>query len=233
MDESEESQVTAQERNPRAALMEMLNRRQPKVEAMAVHQSLSSTPFMPLSPIPISNVTLGQPTSPPSSYEKQQLRPESPTIDCFFPDAMRNLQRQSTLDDENQSEREARYENKTSCDARGSREAESTSPLSKILAGISNANLLEIPSLSNTLDQSPESKCVNSITATAVMRRFSDKLGHEAEGTMSIAAMAAAAAREKNAMTAALPSSLTAALEKDDAAIEDHSQIPTEKTTFT
>ncbi len=192
MDDSEESQAIAQERNPRVALMEMLNRRQPKVEAMAVHQTSLSAPFMPLVPIPMSNVTLSQPTSPPSLNEKQQLSPESPSIDCFISTTTRNLQQQSKLDDENQSEKVDRYENKTSSHARGTREVEST----KLLAGVTNTNLLEIPSLPNTLDQSSESICVSSVTAAAAMRRFSDKLGHEAGGT-SIAAMAAAAAREK------------------------------------
>ena len=70
------------------------------------------------------------------------------------------------------------------------------------------------------------------IAPLATMR--SDKLRNRAGGSMSIAAMAAAAAREKNAKSAKLTSPSTTATKDDGAAtiddpIDDRSSIPTEK----
>lgn len=63
----------------------------------------------------------------------------------------------------------------------------------------------------------------------AAMRRHYDKLRNRVGGSMSIAAMAAAAAREKNAKSIALTSSLTAAIDDDDATLPVHSQLPIDK----
>ena len=187
MNESEENKVTEQMRDPKVALMEMPNKRQPKVEATAVEQmdvglvleprvakqsppskgqqALSSEPSMPLAPVLISNITSSQPPCSPSSNENHQLSPESPTINGFFPATTRHIRQQSKLDNENQSDRDARYENKTSSDARGIREAESTSQPVSPLARVPDINVLEIPSSPNSHDLSPESKCVDTSTA--------------------------------------------------------------------
>ena len=190
MNESEESTVTEQMRDPRVALMEMLNKRQPKVEATAVEQmdvglvleprvakqsppskgqqALSSESSMPLAPALISNITPSQPPCSPSSNENHQLSPESPTINGFFPATTRHIRQQSKLDNENQS-RDARYENKTSSDARSIREAESTSQPASPLARVPDINVLEIPSSPNSHDLSQESKCVNPSTTLLSM----------------------------------------------------------------
>jgi hypothetical protein len=204
----EDNEVTAKGLNPSVALMEMLNKRQPKVEAMAfeqkddgavldprvalatmlsirappsvgpncgsvpprldtdeecpAHQSTSTAPPMPLSPVPISNANLSQPGSP-LSYEKQ-LNPESPVINGFFPATTRHIRKHSKLDDEKHSERGARYENKTSSNARGGRVAESTSSPPSPLAQETNIYLPEIPSSSNS-PEPPELKRISNPSA--------------------------------------------------------------------
>lgn len=263
MSMSEESKVKCL--NPRVALMEMLNKRQPKIEAISDEemndgavlnpraakrpptltrqQSASPASSMPLSPIPMSNITLSQPTSPPSSCEKQQLSQESPEVNGFFPATSRHIRNQSKLDDRNQTNREARYENKTSSDARGCREVESISLQSSPLARENETNVLEILSSSNSHDHPSESKCVNSFIKRGKSQSRMDEsstqfgaskckdlaaedlssIAPSASRTKGIAEMAAAAARKKNAKSAALTSPLIVAIQ------EDLTHLPTEK----